>query len=111
MKHIKLFENFDINEAKKEIVPYAEVKVGDTAMQNPDAGGEWNNKVGKVLWKGTYKELLKTKYKDTAEDWEMEDEEEWDGFDLIVIQTLGWDSNAVLFNYNNDPSGCVVFKK
>lgn len=94
---------------EKLIKPYEEVNVGDMAYENPDAGGEWNNPIGKVLWKGTYEELLSSKYKSTASDENIEDLEEGE-YDLIVINTGGIDGGPTLFNYNNDPSSCVVFK-
>ena len=95
---------------EKTIKPYEEVNVGDMAYENPDAGGEWDNPLGKVLWKGTYENLLNSKYKNTATDWEdLEDLKESE-YDLIVINTDGFDGGPTLFNYNNDPSGCVVFE-
>jgi len=103
-------ENEELNEAKKKIKPYKKVKVGDMGMENPDAGGEWNNELGKVLWKGTYKELKKSKYKDLDSDWEFDSPEEFDDYDLIVIDLKGWDGGPTLFNYDNDPSGTVVFE-
>ena len=63
---------------------------------------------GEVLWKGTYAELKKSIYADTAMDWEgFEDETDFDDYDLVVIDT---DWGPVLFNYDNDPCGVICFK-
>jgi len=93
----------------KPIKPYAQVKVGDMAFENPDAGGEWDNETGKVPWKGTMDELNKSPYAHLLKDWNSEDDVVVEEYDLIVIQTTGWDGGPTLFNYNNDPCGVVVF--
>lgn len=98
-----------------DIKPYDDVIVGDMAFENPDAGGVWDNELGKVLWKGTYTELLDSEYSNLTSDWEIEhskdenqtDEKYMAEYDLIVIAN---EYGPTLFNYNNDPSGCVVFK-
>ncbi len=90
---------------QKLIKLYTEVKVGDIAFENPDAGGEWNHELGKVLWKGSLKEFEKSKYQSLM--WDCEDECDPGEYDLIVINDK---FGPTLFNYNNDPSGCVVFK-
>jgi hypothetical protein len=98
----------------KTIKSYSNVRIGDMAYENPAAGGEWNNSIGKVLWKGTYEELLSSKYKGIATDWDtIEELREFDN-DLIVVDIEDEDSfvsGATLMNYNNDPSGCVVFEE
>ena len=95
----------------KKIKPYNQVKVGDMAFENPDAGGEWDNEIGEVLWKGTYGQLKKSKYKNTLLDWDdITNESDTETPDLLVIQTTGWDGGPTLFGYNNDPSSCVVFE-
>jgi hypothetical protein len=91
----------------KEIVDYENVKVGDIAYENPDAGGEWNNQIGVVKWKGTTEELMNSEYKELSLDW-IENEINMDDFDLIIISDI---QGPTLFNYNNDPCGCVVFKE
>jgi len=92
----------------KPIKDYQDVKVGDVAFENPNAGGEWNNEQGKIIWKGTYDELLKSKYKDLLEDWEVNDEDDGpQNYDLVIIDIPSY--GPTLFNYNNDPSGVVVF--
>lgn len=95
------------NTKQKKIKLYSEVKVGDIAFENPDAGGQWNNELGKVLWKGSFKEFEKSKYQHTM--WDIDEKDEFDPseYDLIVLQE---EYGPTLFNYNNDPSGCVVFK-
>lgn len=93
----------------KSIKEYADVQVGDVAYENPDAGGMWNNEEGIILWKGTKKDLDKSQYAHTASDWEevLEEEEEFNDYDLVVVEGP---YGPTLFNYNNDPSGVVVFK-
>ena len=95
--------NVQKSHSEKQIVPYSEVQVGDAAFENPDAGGQWNNQIGTIVWKGT-KETIPNQYKDLLNDWE---EADVDDYDLVIVKT---DQGPVLFNYNNDPSGCVVFK-
>ena len=112
MKHIKLFEGF-LLEKNKKIKSYSQVQIGDMAMENPDAGGEWNNELGKIVWKGTIEELKNSKYKAVYHDWEIQaigDEDDTDDYDLVVVDVKGHDGGPTLFNYNNDPSGCVVFE-
>lgn len=112
MKNLQTFEDF-INEASKKrpILPYSKIKIGDIAFENPSLGGGWDNELGPIMWKGGAKELLKSKYKNTAADWfSDEDTEEIDSdYDLVVVDEIGY--GPVLFNYNNDPSGVVCFAK
>lgn len=91
----------------KSIKEYADVQIGDIAFENPDAGGEWDNEEGSILWKGTKKELDESQYASTSTDWDLLEEEFDDCYDLVVVNT-SW--GPTLFNYNNDPSGVVVFK-
>lgn len=103
-------ESNELNRTDADIKAYADVQVGDMAFENPDAGGEWDNELGEVLWKGSYKELLKSKYKSLKSDWDLDEDEEeevMEEYDLIVIEDQ---DGPTLYNYNNDPSGCVVFK-
>lgn len=110
-KNIKNFAEFHhLNEVKSSIKPYNKVKVGDDAFENPDAGGQWNKKIGKIIWKGTYQELLKSKYKNTVSDWDFDDEIEFDEYDLVVVDLHGNQGGPTLFNYDNDPSGAVTFE-
>jgi hypothetical protein len=99
---------------RKQIKSYNEVKVGDIAFENPDAGGKWDHELGEVLWVGTLQDLKRSPYKQTMIDWlnqcEEDNENPFDEYDLIVINLDGYDGGPTLFNYNNDPSGCVVFK-
>lgn len=93
----------------REIKTYEEVQIGDIAEENPDAGGVWEGgQIGRILWKGTLAELKKTLYKPLLSNWDMLDEEIEECFDLVVVDDKGY--GLTLFNYNNDPSGCVVFK-
>jgi vacuolar-type H+-ATPase subunit H len=110
-KNVKNFAEYhNLNEVKSSIKPYDKVKVGDDAFENPDAGGHWDKKIGKIIWKGTYQELLKSKYKNTVSDWEFDDESEFDDFDLVVVDLYGSQGGPTLFNYDNDPSGAVTFE-
>lgn len=111
MKYINEFESF-IAEAKRSIKKYSEVKIGDIAEENPAAGGKWEGGVvhGKVVWKGNEAQLRKSKYADTIEEWEdMDPGVDFDEYDLVVVEHPKW--GETLMNYDNDPSGAVVFKK
>lgn len=110
-KNVKNFAEYhNLNEAKLKIKPYDKVKVGDAAFEHPDAGGQQNEKIGKIIWKGTYKELLKSKYKGTAMDWDVDDVADLDEYDLVVVDLYGNQGGPTLFNYDNDPSGTVTFE-
>lgn len=92
----------------KQIKKYAEIKVGEIAFESPDAGGEWNNEEGEILWKGTLEELKESEYRTLLEDWATEMEEnDIAEYDLVVVYS---DYGAVLYNYDNDPCGVVVFE-
>ena len=107
MEHIKEFKEFLLTEGKddkKKIKKYSEVKVGDMAMENPDAGGVWDSEHGEIVWKGTVDEL-----KFTLSDWEDEVDDDPAEYDLVVVRVPNY--GDTLFNYNNDPSGAVVYKK
>jgi len=112
IKDIQLLKE-NLNESEKKIKKYKDVEVGDIAFENPDAGGQWNKREGVVRWKGTAKELIKSKYKNLFRDWDIEDDIEFEEFaadyDLVVVDTDDW--GKILFNYNNDPSGVVVFEE
>ena len=45
----------------KQIKPYNQVKIGDMAMESPDAGNNWDHELGEIVWKGTLKELKNSK--------------------------------------------------
>ena len=92
----------------KKIKPYNQVSIGDQAFENPVAGGEWNNKIGNIIWKGTYNELIYSKYTHLSNDWADMGPVEFDEYDLIIVAYPG--QGNILFNYNNDPSGLVVFE-
>jgi len=93
----------------KNIKPYNQIKVGDIAMEHPDAGGCWTNKIGKIVWKGTGDELLKSKWKDKVINWGEEAEFIYD-YDLVIVKTESVFEDYTLFNYDNDPCGVVVFE-
>lgn len=109
----KKFQESNKQKTEADIKEYADVQIGDIAYENPDAGGVWDNELGPVLWKGTYQELLNSEYSSLRSDWDLnadDDEEEiMNDYDLIVIDNEE-NYGPTLFNYNNDPSGCVVFK-
>lgn len=94
----------------KKIKPYDQVKIGDMAMENPDAGGVWDHELGKIIWKGTLMELNSSKYRDLIGGLEDECEDILRGYNLVVVKTTGWDGGPTLFGYDEDPSSCVVFE-
>jgi hypothetical protein len=94
-----------LTKKSKEIKDYSEVLVGDVAYENPDAGGNWDNKLGKIVWKGSYSELLESDYQSLATDLEDGDVEE---YDWVVVEDSVY--GPTLFNYNGDPCGVVVFQ-
>ena len=53
---------------------------------------------------------MKSKWKGLAQDWLYNTsgniDDVFDGYDLVIVKD-GYDS--ILYNYNNDPSGYVVF--
>lgn len=93
----------------KQIKPYNQVKIGDMAMESPDAGNNWDHELGEIVWKGTLKELKNSKYNDLADYW-FDEEDILEGYDLVVVITTGWDGGPTLFGYNEDPCSCVVFE-
>lgn len=95
----------------KQIKPYNQVKIGDMAMESPDAGNNWDNELGEIVWKGTAFELEKSQYKYLADDDEWTDDDLYE-YDLVVVITTGWDGGPTLFSYDEDPCpcSCVVFE-
>ena len=103
MEHILEYESFKLNEAEGKIKKYKKVKVGDVAFENPDGGG--SNEIGKIVWVGK----LKNSDRDgLISDWEDNSGESPVGYDLVVVDIPK--HGEVLMNYNNDPSGAVVYK-
>jgi len=95
---------------KETIKDFKDVQIGDVAYTHPDAGGLENVEIeGEVVWKGNIDELKESKYKNLLEVWDWEWEAEMFEFDLVVLYTTGWDASNVIFQYNSDPSSCVVF--
>ena len=116
LKHIKLFEEF-LNEAKKKIKKFQNVKVGDVAMENPLAGGVWGNELGFIIWKGNYKQLKTSKHKNLLLDLEYQiyqipngekDDEYLNALDFVVVDDENYGNT--LYAYDDDPSSVVVFK-
>jgi hypothetical protein len=35
---------------------------------------------------------------------------DWSDYDLVVVNIKGSQGGPTLYNYDNDPSGCVVFE-
>lgn len=98
------------------IKPYDDVEVGDIAYPSPDAGGyDEDDFIGEVMWKGDHLELAQSKYADLAFEWEDEGEHiDLAEYDLIVVSDTHegvFPGGPTLFNYNNDPSGVVVYRK
>jgi len=106
MEYILEYKSFKLNEAGKKIKKYKKVKVGDTAFENPDGGG--SNEIGKIVWKGSFKELKKSEYESFIQEWEDNSGDSPEGYDLVVVDVPR--HGEVLMNYNNDPSGAVVYK-
>lgn len=99
-----------------QIKEYAEVKIGDIAYPNPcDNDFDEDDFLGKVIWKGTTQELKESEFASLMEDWVDNDSEvNFDEYDLLVLEDdhdVMYRQGPTLFNYNNDPSGCVVYKK
>ena len=102
-------ENNSINETKKrKIKPFNKVKVGDIAYENPIAGGKWNNALGEILWKGSGKELIKSKWKGLLSDLEYDSSDELDDYDWVVVDDEY--HGEELYAYDDDPSSTVVFE-
>jgi len=107
MEHIKEYREFLLTEAKGKIKKYKEVEVGDIAFENPEGGG--SDEIGEIVWKGTAEKLKKSTFKFALSDWESEVDDDPADFDLIVVRVPNY--GDTLFNYDNDPSGAVVYKK
>ncbi len=93
----------------KNIKNYSEVKVGDIAYETPDGNGNRNGLLGKITWKGTAKELVDKKKDDMFIDWGQTAEEIDESFDLVIVELYIY--GETLYNYNNDPCGCVVYEE
>lgn len=91
----------------KKIKDFKDVNIGDIGFENPDAGGVWDNPEGPIIWKGTLKELQNSKYNCMLEDDEEDIDEIPEDYNWVIIKHEMW--GDILFNYNCDPSGTVVF--
>ena len=78
----------------------------DIAFEHPDAGGEWDNEEGLVIWKGNTKQLKKSPFKTLMESQDPELYPEH--YHWVVVETK--DPDCILFNYDCDPCGVVCFK-
>jgi len=100
-----------LEDKEKKIIDFINVKVGDIAFENPDMGGDWNNSLGVIVWKGTGEELLSSKYKSMAKDMIQDSGmEKSDIYDYVWVIVDEETYGLTVYNYNGDPSGCVVFK-
>lgn len=99
-----------MNTKDTPIKSFDKVKIGDIAYENPTAGNEYNNKQGTIIWKGSYGDLLNSKYKDnfkyTIKEMEEDDTIKYD-YDWVIVDEPKF--GITLFNYDCDPSGVVVF--
>lgn len=116
MKFKRLLKEY--NEEQKLIKDFSKIMIGDIAYENPDAGGEWDKKIGKIVWKGTFKDALRSNYRSSAKEildqysadediQALNDDYEW----VIVKENsiYGKFTDYVMYNYNGDPSGVVCF--
>jgi len=104
MKTLKTYitEALSVNEAKlPEAKPFKQVKVGEIAY---DIYGD--DKLGEIVWKGSFKDLMKSKYKKDVEDDMIEFIE--DDSDIVVVDVPQY--GAVVFQYDEDPSSAIVPK-
>lgn len=95
----------------KTIKLFKDIEVGMMAMENPAAGGVWDNQLGPIVWKGSYAELKAhdnlSEYALDWEDFDEDDEEVITDYNLCIIDEE--DHGYTLYNYNCDPCGAVVF--
>jgi len=92
----------------KTIKSFQDVQIGDIAFENPSAGGEWDHEIGKIVWKGNFKELLESNWKYQWDEWFIELGEDYDSMDFITVD-CGWDGFQ-LYSYNYDPCSLVCFE-
>ena len=95
----------------KQIKPFEQVKIGDIAFENPDAGGEWNNEEGPIIWKGTFEEVLQSRYDSELKEWEEYADADLDelkecNFVAVDLEIYG----STLFTYDYDPCSLVCFE-
>ena len=95
-------------ETTSEFKTYDEVQIGDTARSVDDPE---NDSDDTIVWKGTREELKKSKFINLLPDFMegLDDESDLDEYDLVVVNTPGYGYS--LTNYNNDPSGVIVYKE
>jgi hypothetical protein len=83
----------------ENIKPYSEVEVGDEAFSV-----ETNEYEGIITWKGFASDLPEEDLSDWLDCLTMEEIENL--FDLVKVEC----GEEILFNYNNDPCGVIVYK-
>ena len=88
-----------VNEAKIGQKDFKSIKVGDIAIHDD------GDKAGKILWKGSLKELKSSKYKYLTNDFDEDDLPE--DYDWVVVDG-GHIEGPTLMNYMADPSGVHV---
>lgn len=93
---------------KKSIKSFEEVVIGELAYENPDAGGNWNNVEGPIIWKGTSEELDKSEFSYLVDEWDEEIFEDGDDFNFAVVKNEMYGNTLFLYDY--DPSSVVCFK-
>lgn len=97
MRQLRIIKTFDEIEVEK-----------DGAYEHPNAGGEWNNLDGEILWKGSYSALLESDYAYLISEFDEEDEGATDYDQLVVVDLEVY--GATLYNYDCDPSGVVSYQ-
>lgn len=98
---------------EKPIKPFSEVKVGDMAYQSPDAGGNWDEKEGIIVWKGNSHDLKRDYKSDFYTIMEEGDHDSlddmakaYDEWVVVVLEIYG----ETVYGYNLDPSSVVCFE-
>lgn len=105
---VKTVSGFISNKEKTE-KKFDEVVIGDTAFEDPTAGGEYDNALGTIIFKGSYTEIMASKFHMLMTDITEDDSE------VELLQEYDWvivDENQygyTLFNYSCDPCGCVTY--
>lgn len=91
----------------------ADVQVGDSAYHHEGlrAEGREESLIGKILWKGSWVELLASEHSGLFADWESLEipEDEYQQMDFVVIDTS--DYGPEIFAYQYDPCSAVCLKE
>ena len=91
--------NDQLQEAKIGQKDFKSIKIGDVAIHDD------GDKAGKILWKGSLKELKSSKYKYLTNDFDEGDLP--DDYNWVVVDG-GHVEGPTLMNYMEDPSGVYV---